>query len=267
MNRNVSILVSTLSLAWASPVWAYIPPSEFILNQYVQKRAGLKSVKLRSRVTLYESERLGATHFRTTTAFSAEQGILRTWVSDDQDRKLYVAERTARNWSPLIALLLEPNLSEVTKALRAKKIPIQPTEELLKISSEDLRRESELTYLSRFQGQPAWVVARSLKGGAQYWVDKDTFFPLRLIFDRSLDNDTYDVRFEPFRQGKELSIPRAILVARGNDKLFFREEFTEVIPNFPLPPLGQAASGFTEAGNAIPSELRNLILQYIESLH
>lgn len=250
---------------------AYVPPSEYIVKQIVKKREGLKSARLRSTVTLYEGDRLGSVHFRQTSWYLPAQGVLRTWITDDQDRKLYVSERTTRSWGPVASLLLESQLTELTKSLRARKIPIVTEEELLRLDTEEQRRDAEYASIQRLSARPAWLIGRSVGQGPQLWIDKDTFLPLRVVFDRAIDNDTFDITFEGSRAQKDLPFPRALVVSKGSGRTFFREEFLEVSPNLDEKSLKLAAqsgpTGFTDAGNTIPSEMRNLILQYVETVH
>lgn len=255
---------------------AYAPPSEFIVKQIVQKRQALRTARLRSVITLFEGERPGSAHFRQTSWYVAANGLLRTWITDDHDRKLYVLERTGRNWGPVISLLLEPQAPELVRALRARKIPVVTEAELMKFDTEEQRRDAESTSVERLKGAngqwlaAAWLIGRSPKSGPQLWVDKDSQTPLRFVFDRASDNDTFDVRFEGYRFQKDLPLPRSLLVTKGTQQPFFREEFTEASVNledaqFKMPAAG--ATGFTDVGNALPSEVRNLILQYAETVH
>ncbi len=256
-----------------SSAWAYIPPSQFIMKTMVQKRAGLKNVRLRSTVTLYEGERPGPIKFKQVSWFVPAENLFRVWITDDQDRKLAVVERGTKNWSPVSALLLETQPADLANVLKGRKIPIKTEDELLQLSTEEARREVELTSLQRWKGQPAWVIARAAKSGPQLWMDKDNFVPLRFIFDRPTDGDSVDVRFEGLRLQKDLPMPRALVAHKlGSETPLFREELSEVSVNmdagaFKLPPPPAKAAGFTELGQQSSPELQGLIQKYFETLH
>lgn len=268
--------LAVVVLGWSSLAQAYVPPSEYLVRQVTQKKLGLKSARVRSVITLYEGERPGAAHFRQTSWWVPSQGVLRTWITDDQDRKLYVGERSPRNWGPVAALLFEVQHADLVKTLRARKIPILTEADLNRFDTEEQKRDAESTSVERFKNSSgqwtgaAWLIGKSAKSGPQLWMDKDSGTPLRLVFDRAVDNDTFDVRFEGYRAQKDLPLPRSLLVTKGTERPFFREEFTEVSANLDdkalkLPPA--QATGFTDAGNSLPSELRNLITQYVETIH
>src|SRR5690242_997692 len=114
-----------------SVAYAYIPPSQFIVKSWVNKHAGIKTVKIRNIVTAFSGDKPTDVHFKETTLFNAETLMFRSWVSDESDRKLYSVEKSLINFSPLSKVLLLSDSREVIRELRERGIPIRFEDELL----------------------------------------------------------------------------------------------------------------------------------------
>ena len=91
-------------------------------------------------------------------------------------------------------------------------------------------------------------------------MEKDTFVPMRLL------TSDLDIRYERYRYTHEYPYPRAIFLYSGATGLM-EDDLTEFAVN---PSKSEwkdvVATGFTEAGNAAPSGVRELIRKYYETL-
>jgi hypothetical protein len=264
--KTVLIAAGLLSSAVA---WAYVPPSQYIVKSMTTRRMGLKVVRIRSQVVALDGDKPTDVHFKATTVYSAQTQTLRSWATDSADKELYRIERKAPQFLPADALLFELNPQQVAKNLKDRGIPIKTEEELLLLKDEEERRAAETERLVRWKGQLAWVIGPTDpkdKTSPQLWVEKDSFFPARLIADI---RDTFaDIRFEGFRLYRELPYPRTIYLARKDDTLVLRDDLVEINVN-PSPkelkfPVATGPDGFTDEGNAAPGKLRELIRQYYE---
>jgi hypothetical protein len=141
----------------------------------------------------------------------------------------------------------------------------------------------------------------AIKTGAEprLYVEKDSFLPVRVVFPApGLELGAADLRFENFRLYHEFPFPRLITLVKADRKSDFpasqtqgvadislvpnhsaketkavevgllQEEMLEVIqnpdPNFQTAPVPPVAGGFTDAGNAAPASLRELVRRYYE---
>jgi hypothetical protein len=124
-----------------------------------------------------------------------------------------------------------------------------------------------VTRLARWNSSIAWVIGAPEAGSAQLWIEKDSFMPLRLIAPprpESDSSDLVDLQFEGQRHYREFPFPRVIVAIQKKQPLL-RDEAQDVTITLdaaefrtPLVP------GFTEAGNAAPGALRDLIQKYFE---
>lgn len=270
------------ALLWAllpASALAYIPPSEFIARTMVQKRAPMKSARLRGRVMGFNSAGgPSGVQFISETHYDAASGVLRCTALDEQGRELFRMERYARKESEaqdpaqlITQVLLETRAPQLVTELKRWSLPVVTEEELLKLADEAERRSVEKTFFARQKLptglQVAWVIGE--KNGNQLWIEKDTFLPVKLLFTpASGDSERLEVGFEGFRTIREVPFPKFISLQEGGRPVL-REELQEVSVN----PASdqhdsrkQAAFGFTEAGNAASSELRELIRRFYKTV-
>jgi hypothetical protein len=262
-------ILSGLILLLGFQAFAYIPPSQFIVKSWVNKHSGMKALKLRSRVTAFESEKPTAVHFKAVTVYNADTQKLKSWAIDDLDKVLYSTERELSSLSPLSKLLFLSDLKEVIKTLKSSGVPVQTEAELLKFKTEIERRESEQESLVRWNGTVVWALglanSKEEPESAQLWFEKDLFLPLRFLFRTEGVGDLYDVRLENYRFTREFPYPRAISLRKKGAGVILSEQILDFSMNSDVQASKRSlGSGFTELGQNSPSELRNLIQNYYD---
>lgn len=265
--KSILFLVLLTFSAWTSSVQATIPPSQFMLKYMAQKRASLKTLKSRSMVMGLQGDSSGAVHFRQTTWYSAETGTLLSWATDDSDRKLYIAVRKADRFTPIASLLFGADYVRSSGQLKDLKIPILTEPELLSLPDEEERRAAEKTHFLRHKSQMVWVVGDREGSRPGLWLQKDTFLPLRLLYSRPDDGRSVEVSTDYYKFAKDFAYPHYLMVGTPGGAPELREEWLEAVPNAELGKWPEkATTGFTEAGNAAPSAVRELIQQYYMTL-
>ena len=276
-----------LGLLVASPAFAYLPPSQFIVKNLVNKRsASLKSVRLKSHVTAMlggpGSEKPAGAQLSVTTTYNVQSGALRVVVREEAGKDLYLLERAPGTLPSVDTFLFNPRLDEVIRVLRDRGIPIRTEDELQAMQDESERRASEVEYLSRWKGTYAWVIGRrtSLPGEIkdngriepQLWVEKDSFSPLRLVLQNpgiaGGSPNWVDLRFEALRYTRGFSFPKSITLAEKDGTILLREELSDIGINPPAPKGEETLKtpGFTEAGNLASAETRALIQKFVETI-
>ena len=279
-------LISALGLVacFATPVFAYVPPSQFIVKGVVAKKNGVKGIRVRSLVTAYDSEQPTNVRVKVTTLYEPEKNLIRSVAFDEiSNAQLYVHERRTdtgdknKEGQPVqaaIAALFDGKVERVTRTLLAQGLPIRTEQELLALKDEEARRAAELVRVDRrVEGRKrtiAWVIgAKDSK--FQFWVEKDTFLPLNLWWE---PENGRQILMENYRTFGELPFPRTVTLLEKK-KVVFRDELIDLLVNpmtlaeFKAIKAANAAPlavGFTEAGNKAPSAIRDLIQLYFETL-
>lgn len=265
--RSFTALVALLP---AAPAWAYVPPSQYIVKTWVAKRSHAKNLRIRTIATVMEGEQPTSTKVRTTTTFNAQTRELVSWASDESDKRLYTVTRKQRLLGGLNALLLDPEVREVVHALRSARIPIRGEDELLALPDENARRAAEVTDFVRWKSGFAWVIGDPKGWDAQFWIEKDTFLPARLVFQPKDYGSTVDVKFENYRFQQDFPYPRLVFVAGKESPIFLKDELVDVAVNVDAaqlkPPAGEKgpANGYTDAGGGASGSVRELIKNYYE---
>lgn len=256
---------------------AYVPPSAFLVKSLATKHVGPKGVRVRSKLTLGAKPTEGSASvapeasIKVTTIYYSETGKVRSLVTDEAGQLLYSQEHTLqpedRNASSRVvphALLFDSHLNRLTKVLVAFGLPIRSEAELLAMKDEEARRASEVLSLSRWNRVPTWVMGwdgkESSSSTPQLWMEKDSFVPIRLI------SGSHEIRFEEYRQYGGFSYPR-LISALEDGKVIYHEGLTDLLLNPPelKDPKKLTTVGFTEAGEAAPGLVRDLIRKCFES--
>lgn len=263
-----AILSTALLLCNSIPALAYVPPSEFIVKTWAQKHAGPKGVRTRSIVQAVEGDKPVGPKLKLTVIYRAEDGVLRSIASDEQNQVLFMSEGgEPRGLHALTELLYDSNFSRVASALKKQGVPVKTSRELLELpeESERLAAESATLSLGRVKRQIAWVIGKrdgSSDAANQLWVEKDTFQPLKFKM------DSHEVLFESYRNYRDFPFPKTMTwnEAKVEAKTFMREELVDLVVNPPeLAQLSKPIThGYTEAGNSASSEIRDLIQKYFE---
>jgi hypothetical protein len=262
-------------LLFTPNAFAYIPPSQYILKTWLGKHSGVKSVRIKTVVTALEKDKPTDVHFRETTYYQFDRQTLKSFASDDAERRLYSIEQAAVRMSPTGKILLGTDLRDVSKTLRDKKVPIRSEEELQGYRTEGEKQKSETESIGRLNSTFAWVIGTppTKKGDSpeegQIWFEKDTFLPLRFVLSNTRDRDTYDIRFDNYRTYREFPFPRTVTVLKKNDGAVLVSQVVDVTLN-PEVPSGRSFHGggpegsFTDAGNSAPSAVKGLIRMYYD---
>jgi hypothetical protein len=245
--------------------FAYLPPSQFIIKTWANKHSGLQTVKVRSLVTAYDGEKPTDVHFKATTLFHVGTHILRSWASDDSDKKIFSIEKKGDAISLVSRLLLSSNGKDLIRALRDQKFPIRIDEELMALRTEAERARAEDEALKRWNNGIAWVIGTREDAPSQLWFEKDVFLPIRMIFTHPAVNDRMEFRFENYRFSKEFPYPRSLIVMKDGKKILLKEELIEFssVVDTSSSHHGTALGTFLE-GNSISSSVKNLIKLYYD---
>jgi hypothetical protein len=274
-------LVVLAALAVPCATWAYVPPAGFIVKTLVSKRELGKAVRIRSALTVFDAETAEQSHFKLSHVYFSATGTLRSTLSDENGLPLYHSELQSRGSSvalnvpaeAIAVLLLEPQWTQVVKALRKQGVRI-PSLAIPENSAQPVEGDVESgvmpestllkapiqpsAFLARWNKAIAWVVG-DRKNGPQFWVEKDTFLPLRWA------NKT-EIEFQNYKLFKDLPYPRIITLSE-NKKQLFKEELIELKDLSSVEKeRKEAALGFTETGKDLPASLRALVQRYFELL-
>lgn len=258
---------------FAASARAYVPPSSFIIKTMAAKRAGFKSVKLKSTVTAWEDGKPTPAWFKEITVLDFHTGILRSRGYDDQGKELFSVERRIDDASSsafsIGILLLGANTDTVSRSLNLAGIPVRTEEELLKLETEEQRLASESVWIARSSSlEYSWVIGPRSGDQSSLWVEKDVFFPKRVRIKKG-GSSAVDVRFSDFRYVRDFPYPRSIASVRAEDdeeEILFKAELNDLWVNpsdlsemrSPLKP------GFTEAGSDASGSVRDLIRDYYQ---
>jgi hypothetical protein len=250
---------------------AYIPPSQYIVKNCINKHLGVKLLKVRSTVTAFEQEKPTSVHFKAVTVYSHDGQKLKSWATDDLNKVLFSTERDRASMAPLSQLLFLSDWREVVKSLQVSGVPVRSDAELLKLRTELERRESEQESLVRWNGSLAWVLgsadSKQEPTSAQLWVEKDLFIPVRYLYRAVSGEELYDIRLESYKFTREFPYPRAISVRQKGRGIILLEQMEDLVLNLDV----QAAkkvqgTGFTELGQASSPELQGLIKTYYDTI-
>jgi hypothetical protein len=189
-------------------------------------------------------------------------------VTDDHDHVLYQVEKQVSFLPPMTQLLLSTDLKEMTRILRDRKIPIRTEDELSSFPTEAERLASETQSLMRWNGIVAWVIGTGEDKDLRYpqlWFEKDTFLPLRFVYEDKSEGQLVDFRFDGYRFQKEFAYPRTISFGKRKGGTFISSNLVELSINSEAGSKvhdNSGDTGFKEAGHAAPSALKNLIRLY-----
>jgi hypothetical protein len=280
MRISSAVLLAAL-VGSVSNAYAYIPPSEYIVRQFVKKRAGVTSIRIRSIVTAIEGSQATAVRYRLMTQLELPSRKIRVRAYDETGKELYATWRELPvdagvasdpdrlRTSPVFEFLADPRAEVVVGTLVGLEIPIRTEGDLLKLGTEEERRSAELTSLTRVGDEVAWMIGPARKAAyqPQVWFEKDSFLPLRWIGDT--EQGRLDIRLQSYRFTREYPFPRVIEIRQADSAN--KALYQELVQDFWINPEGNemsrgfAGDGFTEAGNAAGS-VRDLILSTIKVL-
>jgi hypothetical protein len=264
---SLGLFLAATSFMASSMAWAYIPPAPFILHTIAKKHTDYTTIRVRtSLVALDDRGSPTGPKLRETTFFNSKDESLRSWVTDETGKVLYQVERNANSGSPSLKLpvvaevLFDTNSVRMANALKAAGVQLPSRSQSKSAADDSSEAEGANLTLHRWNRTVAWVFGKT----AQFWVEKDTFVPLRIIAHPSADTELYDFQMENFRYYDELAYPRlAALYQAGKKTPILRAELIDLVmePSSIEAPKDKS-SGFTEAGEAASSQTRELIQAY-----
>ena len=250
---------------------AYIPPSGFVIRTMAQKRSGFKGFRIRSQVFAAEGDKASAPHFKETTTYDVSTRVLRSRALDDSGRELFSVERKLGDASEAQALrvdrlLFSGDSGVLVRDLKNAGVPIRTEADFHGMKDEDERRAFEVSRMLRFKGTVAWVYGGSRvpeSKAAELWVEKDTFLPVKFV--TRVGETWIDTTWTDYRFFKEFPYPRQIEVSKAGTPAI-RAELTDLLVNPDRAEFKRVGSGggFTDAGNAAPSSVRDLIRSYYD---
>jgi hypothetical protein len=272
------LIISFLGLQAA---FAYIPPGWFIIKNMSSKRAGLKTLKVASTVAGFDSGKPAGIHFKTVTLYAAQSHVWKSAAYDDAGNELFAIEKKDQEVPLSWTVLCESNAHELALALERAGVPVHETEVKVTPTPEPSPTASNMvhiansaadmpipdnTMLKRWNGTVAWVIGRV--DGPQFWVEKDSFLPVRLIV------KDQDMQYSHYRYAQDLPFPRIVSMANKAGQTEFEETLSESTVStssterateaLMLTFAKDATSDgfFTDAGNASSSALKDLIKIY-----
>ncbi len=259
----------TVTVTDTATALAYIPPSSFVLKSLAQKHLAFAGVQIKSRVTVYDGGKATGTQFKVTTLFNSHEGRLFSLATDAADHRLYSVEKKMPELAPAAAVLFSPQSRAIAQILIANGIPVAEAETAVDDSGAPVHQggAGEGMTLTRWRDTIAYVMGPAK--GAQFWVEKDTFIPLRLLL--GAGGAQTEVRFDNTRFFKEFPYPKVISALKGGVTML-QDEALEVtaypeargVKTPPLPGLKLPSNGMTDEGNSAPRELRDAIQQYYD---
>lgn len=248
-----------------SSAQAYFPPSYFIVKSVAAKRSGLKSVKIISQVTGFDSSgKPNGEKFKVVTLYFPVTKLMKSQALDaTTGTELFGMEKRSEALPLSLLVLYDPHSSEIASALKRNEIMIGSPEEEPAPGASPKAGPAESTYLKRWNGSVAWVLGttpgKPKNDASELWIEKDSFLPVRIL------TSSQDIQFTKYRYLKDLPYPRTTTQATRSGTLEVQEDTTEVQVNFSTKsePAG-FANGFTDAGGS--SSVKDLIRKYYAGL-
>ncbi len=246
----MKFLILVLSALISLNAFAYIPPSSFQISQLVKKHRGLKSLRIKTRITGPNSQ------IREIGYYDSSSKTWRARFIDSNDREVYAFERKMGSGDSVASLLLFDTSGEkLINGLKTAGIPVVTEAELAALPGEPERRAAEKNSIGRLDKKVGWIMG---EGSPSLWILKDEFVPLKLLF------SGMEVRFEETKINRDFPYPRAISIYRGSD-FILKGEAMEVMQNPEIADMKAfKVEGLPAISTALPSEERALIEQWVQ---
>ncbi len=287
LSKGFSFFIFFLLMVASEWSQAYVPPSGYLVKSVSSKHVAPKGFKLQSKVFGLDSNaKVNTPGIKLVTSFFPQQNLFRIAAWDESGQKIYQTERKFDTASLPLVLLSSSDARVLTLALKAKGIPVQTEDDLLRLETEMERVQSEVTSLARWKSKLAWVMGKTdpkleikkaptteltagervgLHREPQLWIEKDRFLPVRLIY-ASPQEQWLDYHLDETRFSQEFPFPRLITVYRDQVPLL-KEEFSEfqlgVDPQELKTPW---PSGWTPVGQGAGESLRSAVDQIFQTL-
>ncbi|MEK6707040.1 MAG: hypothetical protein AABZ06_14775 [Bdellovibrionota bacterium] len=255
-----TVVLSLMILALPLLAEAYIPPSQFIVKVMANKKAGGKTIQVKSVVKLLPQS--SGIFFNSVTIWDGKARVLKSCAYDEKGRKLRCVERNKDSFPLAVSLILDADTGDVTKRLKENAIPVLTEQELLKLPDEAQRYAAETEFLAQWpkpeKDAISWVIGKRGKGEPQLWIEKDQFLPLRVVL---TGDKGFDMYFDSFKFYNEFPFPSVIEFADKEGTLVLREEITAVTINLKSATLDTAALS-DSMWQQLDAELRRIVELY-----
>lgn len=193
----------------SAQAFAYIPPSDFQVNQIAKKKAHLDKLIITSSVNLIKNQAEETGIFFEKVQIDYKTGTLQSLILNHNQEILFFTEYSfnpkedknsndrvqhrrikSKIQSPGTLLLLLPNELDMRTPLMSRSIPIQKEEDLALLATNEERIAAETLSL-RDKLKPVWVIGDHEKNKSQgeLWVEKDSFLPQKLVWPFKNDED------------------------------------------------------------------------------
>lgn len=175
---------------WA---YAYIPPTEFILNSLAKKHVGPMGVLVKSKLTFFSEGKPDKGEYQEIVFVNFQNKTASYHVKNNVSEDVFLKEL---RYSELHLLLFEGNAVHLTKGLQF--VPL------------------DRSWLSRYKSTVAWVFGDKKVPTPQLWIEKDRFLPLQLLFQK--ESHFYALQFNGFGFYKEFPYPKTITLMTYKNK-------------------------------------------------
>ena len=279
-------IVFTLTLV-SGVCHAYIPPSSFIVKNWVKSRKGMKTIRIRTQVTKYSDMEPTSVTFKETLYFNPATQAFESTAFDLGNQSLYSVTRKLDTAQLPSQVLLGSEVSPMSDALNEREIPIRkpkvyvpdPNPSASPIPSpsgepvaEEFPEIESIARIGKKVNPVAWVIGTTdpllETTKPQIWFEKDKFYPLKVIFQTHKDGELRQVEFEDFHIIGRLPFPRTTKVFDKSGKLLFVSQLTDILAapreGSRLGNNASKAERFTPSGESSSSELRELIQLYYD---
>lgn len=172
--------VAVLLLPFAVAAQAAIPPSNYVLKKVASKRAGAKTLRVRSSVSVLDGGFAGESsdtfRFRSVSVVDLAARSVRTRIHDEQGQLLLEGERKwgenageprlPRDFASdavsatTLSLLFETSAEALSRKISEAGIPVLQESAFRETEDEAARREHERMGLGRLGSAIAWVIGR-----------------------------------------------------------------------------------------------------------
>lgn len=254
-------------LASASSVFAYIPPSEFIMKKWFQKRNNAQNMIVLRKVTLLSEGQPTSVSVREELWIDVKSGTYVGRFYDEQKRELYSYEKRVSDQSKdaEAVLFFGAQSREAMSWLQKNHIPVKTETELMRYLTEEERLTAEAAALRRFHSKVQWAFEEQTSSPfkSSLWMEKDSFLPSRVTFRHG--DQPLELEFNGFQYYREAVLPKEVRYVKEAKPVVSVELLDARINGAKKLALGRA-NGWTPIGEQLGSEQKQLIEAMVQEL-
>lgn len=157
--------------------WGAVVPSAFLAKKIVDRRTEIPQLVLQTQVER-GSEKMTT---QCLVDFKAREWRCQLFAAPQTEVYRWV-RKIRTNTPPLAAFLFESEEQPFESLLQRMKVPYRSEQQLLQFRSEKQRREMDTVKLKRTEFGVVWAMGNDL---SSLWIERNTFHPLRLVFQSS----------------------------------------------------------------------------------